>query len=188
MIGFNLKKTFLITMIVALCLSALSGIIIFLTGEFGRTEGRILLTTLSVAGYSLAGLACSALYDKNRGVEALAGMVTSIIGFLYSVGIIWEIINWSWDSSWKFLLTLIIFSVAFAHACLMLLIESSHRVVQIAVIGTLISIIALALLLMVLIWGENFNEFLIRLIGVVAICDALGTICSPILNKVYKSK
>ena len=62
----NLRKTFLITMIISLSISALIGIIIFLFGDFGDSEVKILLTTLSIGGFSLTGLCCSVLYEKKN--------------------------------------------------------------------------------------------------------------------------
>lgn len=66
--NMNVKKVFLITMIISLSISALVGIVLFLIGSFGYLELRILLTTLAIGGFSLTGLCSSLLYDKHRGI------------------------------------------------------------------------------------------------------------------------
>lgn len=184
--NFNLKKAFLVTMIIALSISALIGILVFLFGDFGETEFRLLMTTLTIGGYSLTGLCCSVLYEKRRFTPlALSGMVISVIGFLFTVLVLWETIDP--DDSWKTLMTLIILAASTAHSCLLLLIKYEKSLVNGALSATIIFISIVALMLIVLVQNElNYvSEFYFRLLGVFAILDVLGTIVTPILNKVY---
>ncbi len=186
--NFNFKRTFLITMIVSLSISALIGIFIFLFGDFGETEARLLLTTLTIGGYSLTGLCCSVLYEKRKFTPlALSGMIISIIGFLYTVLVIWEAIDLDHDFTWKALIIFIVLAASTAHSCLLLLIKSEKSLVNSALSGTIIfiSIVALMLIILVLNEFDNVGEFYFRLLGVFAILDVLGTIVTPILNKVY---
>ena len=91
--NFNFKKTFLITMIISLSISALIGIFVFLFGDFGETEAKLLLTTLTIGGYSLTGLCCSVLYEKRKFTPlAISGMIISTVGFLFTVMVIWKAI------------------------------------------------------------------------------------------------
>lgn len=185
---FNLKKTFLISMIISLIVSALIGIIIFLFGDFGETEAKILITTLTIGGYSLTGLCCSTLYEKKRAISlAFSGIAVSIIGFLYTVLAIWEIIDLnSWDG-FKPLLIFIILAFSIAHSCLLLLIRSEKPIIKNSLFATIgfIGIVALMLILLVFEAIDEPGEFYFRLLGVFAILDVLGTIVVPILNKVY---
>jgi len=184
--NFNFKKTFLITMIVSLSISALIGIFVFLFGDFGETEFKLLMTTLTIGGYSLTGLCCSVLYEKRKFTSlALSGMVISIIGFLYTVLVIWEAIDL--DDSWKALIIFIVLAASTAHACLLLLIKTEKSLVNGALSATIIfiSIVALMLIILVLNEFDDVGEFYFRLLGVFAILDVLGTIVTPILNKVY---
>ncbi len=61
-----LKQTLLRTLIGALILSALIGIYAFLFGDFGETEVKILLTTLTISYFSVTSLACAAAFEKKN--------------------------------------------------------------------------------------------------------------------------
>ncbi len=186
--NFNFKKTFLSMMIISLSISALIGIFIFLLGDFGETEFRLLMTTLTIGGYSLTGLCCSVLYEKRKFTPlALSGMVVSIIGFLYTVLVIWEAIDFGNYFTLKALIILIVLAASTAHSCLLLLIKSEKSLVNSALSATIIfvSIVALMLIILVLNKFDGVGEFYFRLLGVFAILDVLGTIVTPILNKVY---
>ncbi|MBM3247454.1 hypothetical protein FJZ17_02865 [Candidatus Pacearchaeota archaeon] len=144
------------------------------------------MTTLTIGGYSLTGLCCSVLYEKRKFTSlALSGMVISIIGFLYTVLVIWEAIDL--DDSWKALIIFIVLAASTAHACLLLLIKTEKSLVNGALSATIIfiSIVALMLIILVLNEFDDVGEFYFRLLGVFAILDVLGTIVTPILNKVY---
>ncbi len=186
--NFNFKKTFLITMIVSLSISALIGIIVFLFGDFGDTEFKLLMTTLTIGSYSLTGLCCSVLYEKRKFIPlSLFGMAVSIIGFLFTVLVIWETIDIENDFTWKALIIFIVLAGSTAHSCLLLLIKPEKSLVKGALSATLIfiSIVALMIVILVLDKTGNIGEFYFRLLGVFAILDVLGTIVTPILNKVY---
>src|SRR5690625_7148208 len=73
------QKYFLQILIGALSVSALIGIYIFLAGDFGETEVRLLFTTLAIGGYSLAGLCCSVIYKREKLKPfSVIGMLTEI--------------------------------------------------------------------------------------------------------------
>jgi hypothetical protein len=190
----NFKKIFLIIMVISLSISALIGIIIFLFGNFSDTEYKLLFTTLAIGGYSLTGMCCSVFYEKNRSAGAVKiaqlGMALSILGFIYTVLVIWSLFNFdNFDNSWKILATFIILSISLAHICLLLLIASLKGFVVISVLATIISISIVALLLIWPIWvGSEPDLFYFRIVGVFAILDVLGTIVTPILNKVFSVK
>ena len=54
--GVKLKKIFLITLTIALSISALIGIYIFVFGNFREIEGKLLMTTLAIGGFSVTAL------------------------------------------------------------------------------------------------------------------------------------
>ncbi len=185
--NFNFKKTFLITMIISLSISALIGIFVFLFGDFGETEARLLLSTLAIGGYSLTGLCCSVLYEKRKFTPlAISGMIISVIGFIYTLLMIWEAIDFWDEGSWKTLIIFIVLAFSTAHSCLLLLIKSDKTLVNGALSATIIFVSIVALMLIVMTLNEfDLGEFSFRLLGVFAILDVLGTIVTPILNKVY---
>jgi len=188
--NFNFKKIFLITMIISLSISALIGVFVFLFGNFGETEFRLLMTTLTIGGYSLTGLCCSVLYEKRKFAPlALFGIVISVIGFIYTILLIWEFIDFWDEDSWKALIIFLVLAFSTAHSCLLLLIKSNKSLVNIALSATLIFISIVALMLIIMVLNEfDLGEFSFRLLGVFAILDVLGTIITPILNKVYSLK
>ena len=188
--NFNFKKIFLITMIISLSISALIGVFVFLFGNFGETEFRLLMTTLTIGGYSLTGLCCSVLYEKRKFAPlALFGIVISVIGFIYKILLIWEFIDFWDEDSWKALIIFLVLAFSTAHSCLLLLIKSNKSLVNIALSATLIFISIVALMLIIMVLNEfDLGEFSFRLLGVFAILDVLGTIITPILNKVYSLK
>src|SRR5690625_1879295 len=88
------QKYFLQILIGALSVSALIGIYIFLAGDFGETEVRLLFTTLAIGGYSLAGLCCSVIYKREKLKPfSVIGMLTAVTGFVITTGAIWEVID-----------------------------------------------------------------------------------------------
>jgi len=179
----HLKKTFLITMIVALCISALIGVIIFLIGNFGRIEMRILTTTISIGIYSLIGLGFSVLYEKRKlFLFSSTGLILAILSFIVTVLSIWDIIGG--DLTWKSQLIFFILAVSFLHISLILLAKDEKTYVNVVVSLTIFFISLVAFLLIILILAEIREEFFFRFLGATAILDGLGTIVTPIVKKV----
>ncbi|MCX2718640.1 hypothetical protein [Lentiprolixibacter aurantiacus] len=184
----NYKKYFLRTLIVALVISAVIGIVIFLVGDFGETEIKLLFTTLAIGGFSLTGLSSSTIHNR-AGFRsfALIGMLISVLAFLTTIITIWDIIDP--DYMWQTVLIFIILSVSIAHISLLFQISPKTNKVKYALIGTIvfISIVALMLIKSTINKFEE-NEFYFRLLGVFAILDVLGTIATPILNRITEKK
>lgn len=184
----NFKKIFLIILIISLSISALLGIIIFLVGDFGLIQTKILLTTLTIGGFSLTGLCCATLLNRKRfSAFAIIGMIISVLGFLFITSLIWEIIDW--DSSniiSRIVIIVIIIAVSTAHASLLLLIKSDKTIVNVSLSTTLLflSLVALELIVLVINVFWDVENVWVRILGVFAILDVLGTIVTPILLKV----
>ncbi len=181
--NIDFKKYFLKTLIIALSVSALIGILIFLVGDFGETEVRLLLTTLTIGGFSLTGL-CSAIIQNRSGLKAfsITGMLISIIGFLITICTIWVLFEL--DDIWKAVLISIILSTAIAHASLLLQIRYNTDNIKYSLIGTIVFIAFVALMLIKSTLTEfDESEFYFRLLGVFSILDVLGTIVTLILNR-----
>lgn len=179
------RKAFLWMLIASLSISALIAIIIFLGGDTGGTQGRVLMTTLAVGFYSLLGLCCTSLYDRGRYIPVVAlGLLAAIAGFVYSVVLIWS--DTIVGTNWRVLFTLLVISVAFAHASLLLLIDLTKNLAQLARALTLGFITVVAGLLIFKIFGgdDGGTDVLWRAIGVFAVLDALGTIVTPLLRKI----
>jgi hypothetical protein len=78
------RKILLLGVAGLLCIAALLAIAILLIGRFGHTEGRIIGTTLLLAGYGLLSLPGAILLDQGRGrlLAELAVGVTAVAATL----------------------------------------------------------------------------------------------------------
>ena len=181
---FSIRRVFLISLIASLSISALIAIFVFLLGDFGETEIKLLLTTLTIGGYSLTGLCSSVLYDRKKYLPlAFSGIIVSVLGFLVTVGAIWEIVDF--DDIWKSVVIFIVLAFSIAHSSLLLLAQSDKNLVNTSLNTTIIFIVIVALMLIYLVLAEfdDVDEFYYRLLGVFAVLDVLGTIVTPILKK-----
>jgi len=178
-----LKRVFLWTLIVTLCISALIGVYAFLFGQFGDMEIKILLTTLSISFFSIIALACAAAFEMKKGsILAPLGLAVSLLGLLTFLPGIW---GECFDSEayGKTMGIVAIAGFALAHFCLLAIVplEKSKRWVFYA---TSAFIFALAIHLSSWIIFEFHNEeFHIRIAGVLGILDGCGSLLVPILYK-----
>ncbi|MGS2760898.1 hypothetical protein [Sinomicrobium sp. M5D2P9] len=184
----NYKKLFLKLLIVALCISAAIGIFVFLAGDYGDTEIKTLLTTLSLVGYSLSALCCSTIYERDSLKNfSLIGMVVSGIGFLVTITAIWEFIDT--ENIYKTVIIFMILATAFGHISLLLLIKPKNNTIRYLLLATVIFICIVGIMLINATVTEFDNgEFYFRLLGVFTILDVLGTIATPIANKITDKK
>ena len=182
--NIDFKKYFLKTLVVALCISALIGIIIFLFGDLGEIEAQLLMTTLTFGGFSLTGLCSARIQNKNHLKNfSIIGMVIAVLGFLITISVIWEFDHI--ESIWKGMTVFIILSIAIAHASLLLQISPKTNKIKYLLIGTIVFISLVALMLIISVITEfSESEFYFRLLGVFSILDVLGTIATPIMNKI----
>ena len=182
------KKYFLISLILALSISALIGILIFILGDFNDLQIRILLTTLSVGAFSLTGFCCSLIYNREElQLLSIIGMLASSVALLLSIVAVWGEPNM--DEFWKLLFTAITLAIAFAHVSLMLLVRPKSVLVKYLLYATIFFIGLVSIILISLVVVDDFeNEIAWRVLGVFGILDALGTVVTPIVNVVEKRK
>ena len=184
----NYKRVFLIALIGAMVLSALVGIYIFLIGDFGEMEDKILLTTVSLAVFSLLGL-CSALtnHKKNFYLFSILGMGFSLMGFIASLENIWQVVNFQKEAELFMFLTILSFS--FAHVSLLLLVKIRYPMVKYAFYSTLGFIVIVAAMLSYVVFTHYDTEGLFfKLLGVFAILDVLGSIVTPLIQVIKERK
>jgi hypothetical protein len=177
-----LKQTILRPLIGALILSALIGIYAFLFGDFGETEVKILLTTLTISYFSVTSFACAAAFEKKKmPLLSVPGLILGVVGFLMFVSGIWA--EWFDSESYAKTMNILgIFSFSFAQACLLSLatLEQRFQWVLYAAFG---SIFALAILASGMIVFEANDEWLFRFAGVLGILDGCATVSIPVLYK-----
>jgi peptidoglycan/LPS O-acetylase OafA/YrhL len=182
----NYKKYFLKTLITALVISAIIGIYLFLFGDFEDSDTRLLLTTLTVGWYSMTGLCSSVVHSRKKiKVFSLLGMTISIIGFFITVIAIWVIVDN--DLIWRLVMTFVILSVMISHVSLLFLVKPNSKKINYLMITTIIFItLVTAMLIIEILTESEKGEFFYRLLGVFAILDVLGTISTPVLNRMTK--
>ena len=74
------KKLALWFLIISVAISAVLGIIVILTGNFGDFEIRIILTTLTISAASICALASGALWEgRNQRNLPAAGIVLALL-------------------------------------------------------------------------------------------------------------
>ena len=118
---------------------------------------------------------------------AISGIIIASISFLYSISLIWNIIEFSSELTYKTYLTFVIMAIMIAHMSLMFLINNPNKLVKISLWLTILFTSIVSLMILSVIWEfVDFEEFYFRLFGVFIILDALGTLVTPILSKVMK--
>jgi hypothetical protein len=183
-----MKKGILYLLIATFSISALLGIGIIILDLWNELTLKVMLTTLTIFGFSVPALCCATLRDKtDEKVFPIIGIVTSIIGGLYTLLLLWEIIDydfWGETDVYKWLIEFIILSASFGHISLMLLINSNDNTVLMTRNGTIIVSIALDFLLTFLIFIPDFEDLVVwQFYAILAILIVLGTIVTPILKK-----
>jgi hypothetical protein len=170
-----------------LCLAALVAIGIFLFGEFGETEARLLGTAVTVTGYSLTGLAATTALGRRPTWLAPLGLGASVVGFVLMVALIWTTPD---DGLLpRATMSALVLAVAIAHAALLLPRRADFPLPGAVLRATLAASAVLAAMLIVLILtAVEPGEFYFRLLGVAAVLVVLGTLLVPISRKVAGGK
>lgn len=181
-----MKKILLKCLIGTLIISALFGIVIIVFDLWDDTMAKVLFTAISVFLFSIPGLCSSTIYETKYKPFSIVGMIAALLGCLYMIFSIWvfSIDNIFDDFSFEIFTSLIVVSAYCAHASLILLINNDNKIVKYFRLATIILIsIFDAMLLYMININELLNE---KLVVVTLILASLGTIVTPILNKIYK--
>jgi hypothetical protein len=191
------------TIIVSLVFAALIGIATIVSGEFGELQGKVLLTTLAVAGAAILALCHLAVLGRDVKVLGWIGIGTSAITLAAAVTLIW----WSWDdiemygngsvymNITKLFAISLLLAVSFAHANLMLLLANAPFNWMRVVLDlnlVLIGIVPLLVIPVILSDGgfppQSLSDMYWRFFGVVLILDALGTVALPVITLIARGK
>jgi hypothetical protein len=179
-----IKRTLLGVVIVALCITALIAIVAVVSASFDDTEGRVLLTHVAVAAYSLLALAAAAV-GRRMPLLAQAGFATCAVGVVLAVIVIWS--DSAGDSVWRAAGVALVASFTIAHGAL---IESRRResdgrgvrAISMAAVGAGVTLgatlgtgIAVA---------SDVSDAYLRALGVLAVLDLLATAVLPIARKI----
>lgn len=190
------------TVIVSLVITALIGIYTIVSGEFGETQGRVMLTTLAVAGFSILALCHLAVFNRDVKIVGWIGISTSGLALVLGTILIW----WNWnDFSYqpsdlytnimKSFATTALIAVSLAHANLMLLLQNAPlRWIRAALNVALVLIAIVPTLVIPVIMSDgnfppqSFQDVYWRFFGVILILDALATIALPVTTLIVRSQ
>lgn len=193
----GIRRATVIAIIGAFATSALIGIYALLAGDMNETVGKVLGTTAIVGLASVSILCHLAIVDRAIRVIGFVGIAASAAAFATAMVMIWT--NWgdNWDAQnqWgKALLLSGLLAGFLAQANLLLLLSTRKQpIIRYTLRATFVAMAAvyIAVGLLTLTDGhiaEGWNDGYGRMTGVFAILDALGTVLSPVLGLVLKSK
>lgn len=185
------RRAAIVALVVSLSSTAIIGIAVLLTGSFGELQGRVLGTTLIIAGFSILALCHLAVVGRPVRVVGFAGLAVSALALVLGLVVIW--MPWhSWPDGLlggflRWFGVAGILAGGLAHANLLLLLASRRQpVIRAAMAITLVAIAIVALMSILPIVsdgsipGSAWDTYW-RWFGVVAIIDVLGTVALPIV-------
>ena len=167
-------------LLVAVAISAALGVYALLAGDLGWFEVRVLLTALTVSGFSILAMACGAAWERGvlQPVPSVGVGLGILAGVMLLLGIWTELES---EGFWKAASTVSVVAAAAAHASLLTLarLAPSHRW-MFAVAYIVIGVFSLLMILAIV--GEAFDD-LARAIGVSAVLLSAVTIAVPIVHR-----
>lgn len=190
------------TVVVSLVITALIGIYTIVSGEFGETQSKVMLTTLAVAAFSVLALCHLAIVERDVRAVGWIGIGTSAIALISAAVLIWwDFGDYSYQPggiymniSKTFAISGLV-AVSLAHANLMLLLQTAplrwiRSTLSVALI--LIAIVPTLILPIILTDGsfppQSFQDVYWRFFGVILILDALCTIALPVATLIVRGQ
>ena len=167
---------------VSLSATALLAIGILLFGSFGETEGRILGTTLMLAGYALVALPAGFLLDQSRHRPLAA----SLLG-LAAAGLVLGLFSvWSGGSSaelGKTILTVTAFAVAASQTAALTARRQKDDPASVSALFAVSSVLAFTLATMATwaAWAEIGSSVYFRVFGALTVLDVLLVLLQPVI-------
>lgn len=175
-----MKKTLFKIILSILTISALICIITLIIGAENTLSSNIMGTTLILFGFSILGLFCNMAYDKYK-VLSQIGIIICLISCIYCLLNEWNVIPY-FDIDVD--LSVLIISIAFAHTCLLLGMESCDVKIKYIKLATiLISLISYTFMLIETFYNLHLNY---RVYIILFMLSILGTITIPVINKIKK--
>ena len=178
-------KAGLFTLLGALFVSAVIGIVALLTGTFNDTEGKIILTALALAAFPMLSMpSFMHLENKRFQFAAKLGSVTAALALMMLLTIIWSSASRDTEPFVKTFGTVGIIAFAINHLGLMLFVTNRRLMVRACLGGTVLLLGVVASLLITAIWAEIGASGFWRSMGTLMILDVLGTLGTPIVARI----
>lgn len=155
---------------------------------------KIFATSLLVFGYSIPGLCSSTVYEKDKWrLFSIIGMSLALVACLYSLCFVWGILELEYDSihsfNWNMAWTLNLLCWSCGHIASIMRINNENKTVSIAKKATIICSIIIDVMILIMLWNIfKISDLYERLVLVLGVLISLGTVGTPILNKIYNSK
>lgn len=170
-------------MLTSLAISALLGVIALLSGDFGDTQEKLLLTSLAAFGVSVILLSCGLAWERSRlGPVPPVGIVCGLVGFGIVIFAIWFRPDIDYDEWARAFFTEIVIAVAAAHLSLVAVTGTNGRFRWVEYLAYGLNLLAMSLLLSA-VWDESVDDDFWRVFGVVMVLLLAVTIARPILNR-----
>jgi hypothetical protein len=177
----RLTKIFLRVFIVSIAATAIAGIVAMLTPRtVGWLEIQVLLTTATIAGASICGLACGSCLARGHTIFPTAGLVLSGVSACLLLSAIWMEIDDEWF--WKLTLPIIIFAIAFSHLSLLFLPNLAGRYRWAYLVAYQLILGLAAILAGGIVFEFVDTKAYWRLTGVVSILVAAITLLVPVFH------
>lgn len=182
----TMKKLALGAVIASVAISGALGIFALLANTWGRTQERIIMTTVTITGTCLVLLCAAALRDK-RGAMALpgAGTLLALTGMVLTLGSVWQLFRG--PAYEKATAIVLIFSVVTALLCLLSLARLSKGF-QWALWISFLAWYALASKISMMILADNASELDMRVTGVLSIVGGCLAILIPIFHRMSAAR
>lgn len=183
-----MKRIALYVLIGSVIVSALLGIGALLASEFGKTEAKVLLSSLCVTGASILALACAAAWPRTRyRFLPPAGIALSVAGFGLLILLIWTEAGEDVEALWKTVGTLLVLGGAATHAALLALarLTPKHAWALPAALGTNV---LLAAYLVAVLWETWDGDATWRVLGILSILFGAFTILVPVFQRMGRDE
>ena len=173
-------------LISSVVISALTGIVIVLIGDFDETEVKVLATAGSSAGFSILSFPSLFHLERKRYFYLTRlGINASLISLGMMIFTIWGPIS-DGEIFTKTLASAIAFAFFTNHALLMLIAQPKKPVIMACQLITIFVIATVGILALIGIWANNLPGVMLRLLGTLVILDALGTMSVPVLIRMSR--
>ena len=172
----DLRKLVVWLVIASFSIAALMGIVALLGGgDFGETEGQILLTTVIVGLESIAVLCYLAVSGRPTWLVGIVGGLVSLVPFGIALALTWG--GYDGDNPvWDTFGVSVTIAASLAQVCLLLALAGRRRI-GVGLAGTLIAIaVVAAMISYAIVDGSGLGDGFWRTFGVIAILDVLGTV------------
>ena len=180
----DLRRLTLFLTIGSFSIAALLGVLALLSGgEFGEGEAQVLVTTVCVGVASVLALCYLATADRRFQLVGVLGGVTTAPTLLVALLLTWTDVS-DGEGIWQAFGIGSVASLTLAQAALLLVVaDRAAPYVRTLLAGTLAAAAWVALHVSALIFEVDAGDGSLRLLGVIAILDVLGTVAVPALAR-----